>query len=903
MSLLAQVQERLGPHKCSGRYCANCPQEFVGERYISPDGIGDCGVLLLGDSPWKNEIEQGKPFVGASGKLLDEAFRALGVRRNSFTVTNAMCCKPPQLGWSDHPEQFVEAAQALAQCRAYLNDTIRERKPRAIVTLGGAALRALCGTNDVTGNQCYILSSEYGIPVIPTYHPSYLLRPAKKKLMFSVLCALRKALDIASGKSGALAQDELLLDPQIDLAKSYLERGLVNGRFPILYVDIETPRAVCSCGRHSKDDAIDCEDRIFDTTGQLGESYTLLRVGLSHTRNTALTVPWQPPYIDLIRDALARADVLVEHAHNHYDKRRLSSNHCVTQGVWASSMWAWHRYQSDLDKALDFCAPFFSNTFPWKHLNESDPARYNALDVARGIDVWLGCKTALEKEGRWASFWEECVEFDNQILGPTQLHGVCVDALAKSALMTELKGEIDQEEQQFLATVPDAARKVTIKRRRPKNAEGYTEVLAPILLKKWHRKSDAKAECIVCYGKGVLDGRKRCPCLKYEITVEQVVWRKEEFNAGSSDQVKSLLRELGITVPRKRDQDGEWKETTGKKQLQRLAKTKPQLRSIILIRERRKIRDTYDWQPDTDGRVRTFYSFNPSTWRLSSFFPNLQTIPKRGPLAPRFRRIIQAVPGHVLGECDSSAIEAVLVGYFGQSDRYLRLAKAGVHGWLTAARLGQPIPLDLPFDELQKRCKAAKGSNPKLYDSMKVTVHGGNYDQEPWGVFEQNPDVFNSPEEAATLQNFYFSTEPGQDVRKWQGDTRQRAAQQRHLQTPYGVKHWFFAVFRYDEYRGDWVPDAQGDGKRCLAFLPQSTAASIQRWYARECVRRYPSMLPFFRLFTHDDIKLEYPESLGEDPIRTLAQVMQEPLPQLGGLTIGVESKVGYSLGEMREIS
>ena len=396
--------------------------------------------------------------------------------------------------------------------------------------------------------------------------------------------------------------------------------------------------------------------------------------------------------------------------------------------------------------------------------------------------------------------------------------------------------------------------------------------------------------------------RKRCPCTSCVVTEDKTVWRKEEFNAGSSNQVKDLLKELGIRIPTKRNKEGETVETTGKKQLQRLAKKNEQLRPILIIRSKRTLRQNYDWNIDIDGRIRTYYGFNPSTWRLSSWYNNLAVIPRRGELSHRVRKLIKAAPGYVLGEVDSAGIEAVLVGYYAKSERFVRLAKAGLHGWLTAKRLGQEIPIDLPFDELQRRCKATKRANPRLYDVIKPIVHGVDFDESAWGIYEQNPEEFESPKEAEELRAFYLSTLPGQDLAKWQEETRQQAHSQRCLQNAYGVKHWFWSVFQFNQGKGIWEPDSSGDGKRCLAFLPQSTAACMNREYALTFAAKYPEWVKFMRLFTYDSISLEWPKELGDEPIRALADVMSMKLPALDGLSIGVEAKMGEDLERMDEI-
>ena len=915
MTILAQIKST-APLKVLGEECAGCVQEYIGERFVPADGLGTNKVLLLGDSPWKEEAAQGRPFVGASGRTLDKAFRALRTDRKNFLIANSsIWCKPPQLGWSDNPDAFAEARAAIHQCAPHLDRLVEKYKPKAIVTLGGAALRRLTGLTSVDDNQCYVHDSCYGIPAVATYHPSYINR-GKFHLTTSLIYAIDKALSIAKGTSAAEDEDELLLDPPIDEAKAYLESGLVEGRFPRLFVDIETPLA--TMGRKKKE--IDTEDRWYTTRGEMGASYNILRVGLSHRKNSALTVPWAAPYVDLIKWALEHADLLIEHAHNHYDARRLKANGCSFGGPWASSMHLWHYWQPHLDKGLEWIAPFFFNGPPWKHLSSIEPAKYNAKDVCRTVDAYLSCESAVKAQGGWDGFWNSVVRFDNEILSLSNVGTLPLDAEKQASFVAELTEEVKREEAALCAAVPPSARKITIKQRKPKDSEGYVEVELPVEIKKWRKKKEAKADCATCQGKGVVvepngvAGRgKRCAdCLSYTETVAKLVWRKEEFNPGSSNQTKELIKALDLAIPKGRNSKGEWAETTGTKQLQRLAKKHPEFKKIIEVREAKKIKDSYsptkdpkgicgNWKIDPDGCVRGFYGFSPSTLRLNCWFDNLQTLPSRKRLAAKWREQAVAPAGYIFGEVDSSGIEAVLVGYFAGSERYVRLAKAGVHGYLTAARLGTPIDINLPFDELQRLCKRAKKDNHKLYNTCKPIVHGSNYLITPFGVFTNNPEEFDSVDEADGLQRLYFSTEAGKDVRKWQEETLRRVARERYLQNPWGLRQYFFHIYK-QAADGEWVVDHSGEAKEAIAALPQSSAAFCQREYALNLIDRFPSMAEFLRLFTHDSILLCYPESLGEDPTRTLAQVMMEPVARLDGLAIGAEAKVGHTLAEMEEI-
>src|SRR4029077_17986758 len=132
-------------------------------------------------------------------------------------------------------------------------------------------------------------------------------------------------------------------------------------------------------------------------------------------------------------------------------------------------------------------------------------------------------------------------------------------------------------------------------------------------------------------------------------------------------------------------------DTTEHKYLLRFAKKHPIFQHIVEYKRRGKLLSTYQWPLNGAMRATTQYGYWPSTWRLASRKVNLQNIPKRSALAKQFRKMIVAAPGHVLVEADGSAVEAVLVGYSAGSEAYIKLAKAGIHGWLMSHMIGEPI--------------------------------------------------------------------------------------------------------------------------------------------------------------------------------------------------------------------
>ncbi|KKK77820.1 hypothetical protein LCGC14_2849750, partial [marine sediment metagenome] len=91
---------------------------------------------------------------------------------NGYVVSN---CKPPTLNWTDQHWR-PEVAKALAQCAPYLDDLVAQFKPRVVVPMGNVALRRSCGVSGIESRHSYVHESVWGIPAIPTFHPSYIMQ-------------------------------------------------------------------------------------------------------------------------------------------------------------------------------------------------------------------------------------------------------------------------------------------------------------------------------------------------------------------------------------------------------------------------------------------------------------------------------------------------------------------------------------------------------------------------------------------------------------------------------------------------------------------------------------------------------------------------------------------------------
>ncbi|HEX6851560.1 MAG TPA: uracil-DNA glycosylase [Candidatus Polarisedimenticolaceae bacterium] len=154
-------------------------------------GVGDprAGLMFVGEGPGADEDAKGEPFVGRAGQKLNEMIRAIGLSREQVYIANVVKCRPPD-NRTPEPDE-------VATCSPFLFRQIEAIAPKVIVALGAPAAKTLLGTKvgitQLRGNW----GSFRGIPVMPTFHPAYLLRAytvENRRLVFEDLKAARARL-------------------------------------------------------------------------------------------------------------------------------------------------------------------------------------------------------------------------------------------------------------------------------------------------------------------------------------------------------------------------------------------------------------------------------------------------------------------------------------------------------------------------------------------------------------------------------------------------------------------------------------------------------------------------------------------------------------------------------------
>lgn len=141
-------------------------------------GVGDkeADLMFIGEGPGADEDEQGIPFVGRAGKLMNMAFKALGINREEVYIANIVKCRPPN---NRNPED--DEAQA---CLDYLRNQVILVKPKVIVLLGSVALKNILGKEYGITSARGKWVQKNGILYMPTFHPAALLRDESKKILF-----------------------------------------------------------------------------------------------------------------------------------------------------------------------------------------------------------------------------------------------------------------------------------------------------------------------------------------------------------------------------------------------------------------------------------------------------------------------------------------------------------------------------------------------------------------------------------------------------------------------------------------------------------------------------------------------------------------------------------------------
>ena len=180
--------ERLAQLAQEVERCRRCPLYQTRTHAVVSDGTPEAKLVFVGEAPGREEELQGTPFVGAAGQLLTKMIDAMGFKREQVYICNVLKDRPPGIR--------VPLPEEIDACLPFLREQLAIVQPRVICTLGAVATKALLGPYVAITKVRGELRDYNGIPLIPTFHPAYLLRnPPAKKFAWADLKKVKRFLE------------------------------------------------------------------------------------------------------------------------------------------------------------------------------------------------------------------------------------------------------------------------------------------------------------------------------------------------------------------------------------------------------------------------------------------------------------------------------------------------------------------------------------------------------------------------------------------------------------------------------------------------------------------------------------------------------------------------------------
>jgi DNA polymerase len=182
LPVLEEVRAQIGE-------CTRCKLHRGRHNIVFGVGNPRARLMFVGEAPGEDEDLQGFPFVGKAGGLLTKMIEAMGLKRDDVYICNTVKCRPPN---NRNPEP-----DELASCEPFLKGQLAAVKPEVIVTLGKFAAQALLRDDSPVSRLRGHWREYEGIPLMPTFHPAYLLRsPGEKGKVWEDLKQVMKKLNL-----------------------------------------------------------------------------------------------------------------------------------------------------------------------------------------------------------------------------------------------------------------------------------------------------------------------------------------------------------------------------------------------------------------------------------------------------------------------------------------------------------------------------------------------------------------------------------------------------------------------------------------------------------------------------------------------------------------------------------
>lgn len=401
---------------------------------VNPVGPRNARIAIVGEAPGAEEEHQGVPFVGPSGRLLDEMLAAAGIARRECYITNVVKERPPGNDFGVFYERGVPTPE-LRRWREELRAELRAVGPNVIVALGNEALRALTGDDGrkIGEWRGSIIGTPLG-KVVPTYHPALVLRQWTWR--YVVEFDLRKAKAESQTSELALPHRKLLTAPKLSEVSDFLAFAR---RCDAIAFDTETIRRG------------DPPRTYVDTAGIAVSPELSMAIPIAYTNGEPYwSLEDELEVWRLLRCTLGDPRIR-KIAHNgQYDVLVLRRHGVKVANFALDTMNLANLVYPELPKSLDFLASVYTRQPYWKHMIGTDRWRYNAIDAAVTFEVAEGLVEDAREHGV-LDFYRSHVHPLIMLYVEVQEHGVRVDAEKLTAARRQVEAEIEELRQRLQA--------------------------------------------------------------------------------------------------------------------------------------------------------------------------------------------------------------------------------------------------------------------------------------------------------------------------------------------------------------------------------------------------------------------------------------------------------------------
>jgi uracil-DNA glycosylase family 4 len=681
--------------------CAGCP--LKGPQ-CEGSGNPDADLVIVGEAPGRNEVQQGKPFVGLSGQILDQTLAEHGIQRKDTYVTNVVMCRPSDAEGKDAPPN----AEMIAACSKRLHDEVTARHPKMILALGTTAAQRMAGLADTITKVQGVLqwAPEFGVYVLPTYHPAAVLHGAVG-YYDDIYFATQRAVRFATGLTPIPGK----YDPPWEFVRDDEERALelfrrweIRSRSGELHLALDTE----THGPH-------------DNPRPLDDMWDMFQIADDEKAYAFPTWLLDNEELEAIFKRVLRSKHIVWIFHNlQFDQQVLKANLGVKARRFLDTMiLGLGLTERGEQVGLKFMsrqwlnAPYYEAGLPpgiFKTGPQTDAewlaeARYGCYDAWNTRELAKLLPALVREEGT--------MQLCRDLLLPAQDafadvsgHGTAVDL--------EYAGELEDE---WLPIIAEAERKMQVWAaekgfpRDPQvvNAQEMGQLCECV--KTWAHTADRKVSSTI--DGGVIP----FSILTMPPQADRQKWRKHFADAGMGDPacMRCMHRRYYMVKDRKLN-------VRSPLQLQHLAfdilrmpapenrrscdndfleynRTSEFTALLRAIREKDHLLRSYirgiagcTW---SDGRVHPdFRLFGTVTGRLAIREPAMQTLPKWGvdpKLAKLTRRMIVASPGYAIVDIDYKNLELFIAHHYSGDEHLLKaLTEYDFHTYTAAGAFGKP---------------------------------------------------------------------------------------------------------------------------------------------------------------------------------------------------------------------